>query len=159
MAARRKSRTTRRRRSPKPMVNVLNTAQSLVVANAATQAFFGTNLTAFLLDGWARPMTGNTSPGSYAGGTNNSWELSAAELVKGMIPGGAGFGQGGTWSNDAAGVFKAVKYNLQRNPGAIATMVLAPVAFKVGKKVLAKPLIRPANRLIRDAGLASLVKV
>ena len=155
MAARRKTRTTRRRRSPKPMVNVLNTAQSLVIANAATQAFFGTDLASFALDGWARPATK---------ATGNSWTLSAAELVTGIIPGGAGFGFSSTYMANAekagmSGIGAAIKRNLQANPQALATMVLAPAAFTVAKKVLAKPLIRPANRLLRDAGLATLVKV
>ena len=162
MARRRTTRRkTTRRRSPKPMINVLNTAQTVVVASAATQAFFGTSLTNFLLDGWFRPATGNTMAGSYAGGTNNSWELSAAELIKGIIPGGAGFGQSGQgqWTNDAAGVGRAIKRNLQANPQALATMILAPVAFKVGKKVLGKPLINPLNRGIKMLGAQSIVKV
>ncbi len=155
MAARRKTRTTRRRRSSKPMVNVLNTAQSLVIANAATQAFFGTDLASFALDGWARPATK---------ATDNSWELSAAELVTGLIPGGQGFGMSSQYMANAqkmgmSGIGAAIKRNLQSNPQALATMVLAPAAFTVAKKVLAKPLIRPANRLLRDAGLATLVKV
>lgn len=161
MAARRRTRKTTRRRSPKPMINVLNTAQTLVIANAATRAFFGTNLQTFMLDGWARPITGNvdapagaTGWAKYAGGSNNSWELSAAELIRGIVPGGQGFGMGGTWT-----IAKAVKHNLQQNPDALATMVLAPVGFKVAKKILAKPLINPLNRGIKMLGLQSTVKV
>lgn len=163
MAARRKSKKTTRRRSRKPMVNVLNLAQTVVVANAATTAFFGTNLPTFALDGWARPVTGNVgapdgatnyATGLYRGGSNNSWELSAAELVKGIIPGGEGFGQDANWT-----VGKAVAFNLRNNPGAIATMVLAPVGFKVAKKVLAKPLINPMNKAIRMLDMQSILKV
>ena len=160
MPARRTRKKTTRRRAPKPVLNVLNTAQTVVVANAATTAFFGCRLDEFLLDGWARPVTGNVRArgtsgyDQYLGGTNNSWELSAAELVKGMIPGGEGFGQGGTWT-----VGKAIKHNLKSNPQAIMTMVLAPVAFKVGKKVLAKPLINPLNRGLKMIGASSVVKV
>lgn len=157
MARRRTTRRkTKRRRSPKPMLNVANAAQTLVVANAATTAFFGTRLDNFLLDGWARPMTGNTSPGSYAGGTNNSWELSMAELVKGVIPGGQGFG-----ITNNLGIFGNIRRNLQTTQGqqALATMVFAPIAFKVGKKILAKPLINPVNKGIKSLGLASVVKL
>ncbi len=161
MAARRRTKKPTRRRSRKPLVNVLNTAQTLVVANAATRAFFGTNLAVFALDGWARPMTGNvdamtgaTGMAQYAGGSNNSWELSAAELVKGIIPGGESFGQGGNWT-----VGKAIAYNLRTNPQAIATMVLAPVGFKVAKKVLAKPLINPLNKGIKMLQMESILKV
>jgi len=138
------------------MLNVANAAQTLVVANAATTAFFGTRLDNFLLDGWARPMQGNTAPGSYAGGTNNSWELSMAELVKGVIPGGQGFG-----ITNGLGVFGNIKRNLQTVQGqqALATMVFAPIAFKIGKKVLAKPLINPTNKAIRSLGLGSVIKL
>jgi hypothetical protein len=157
MARRRTTRRkTTRRRSPKPMLNVANAAQTLVVANAATTAFFGTRLDNFLLDGWARPMQGNTAPGSYAGGSNNSWELSMAELVKGVIPGGQGFG-----ITNSLGLMGNIKRNLQTVQGqqALATMVFAPIAFKVGKKILAKPLINPVNKGIKSLGLASVVKL
>jgi hypothetical protein len=153
MARRRTTRKTTRRRATKPMLNVLNTAQSLVVANAATKALFGTDVASFALDGWARPATS---------ATNNSWELSAAELVKGMIPGGMGFGQSGqhAWTNDASGVLAAMRRNLQVNGGqAVATMIVAPIAFKAAKRVLGKPLINPANRLLKQAGLATVVKI
>ncbi|MGB0378561.1 MAG: hypothetical protein ACPGGE_07020, partial [Poseidonia sp.] len=96
MARRRTTRRkTTRRRSPKPMVNLGTAIPSLVVANAATTAFFGTRLDNFLLDGWARPaQIGAGRAGGYAGGSDNSWELSMAELVKGIIPGGEDFGFG-----------------------------------------------------------------
>ena len=153
--ARRKMKKSRRR-SPKPMVNVANAAQTLIVANAATSAFFGTRLDTFLLDGWLRPATGNTMDGSYAGGSNNSWELSMAEIVRGLVPGGQGARFGPNWT-----FAKAIKYNLQAPAGqqALATMIFAPVAFKVGKKVLAKPLINPVNKGLKQLGLASVVKV
>jgi hypothetical protein len=38
-------------------------------------------------------------------------------------------------------------------------MVVAPIAFKVARKVLARPLINPTNRLLKSAGLASVLKV
>ena len=136
------------------MLNVADAAQTVIVANAATTAFFGTSLDAFLLEGWARPMSAKT---------NNSWELSMAEIVKGLIPGGETFGQSGQgqWTNDVGGLLNAVKYNLAKQKGqqALATMIFAPIAFKVGKKVLAKPLINPVNRGLKQLGLASVVKV
>lgn len=138
------------------MLNVADAAQTVIVANAATTAFFGTDLQSFLLDGWARPATK---------ATGNSWTLSMAEIVKGIIPGGESFGQSGNvahgWTNDVSGLLNAVKYNLAKQKGqqALATMIFAPIAFKVGKKVLAKPLINPVNRGLKQLGLASVVKV
>lgn len=139
------------------MLNVADAAQTIVVANAATTAFFGTRLDNFLLDGWARPMTtGANAAGGYVGGTDNSWELSLAELVKGVIPGGQGFG-----ITNNMGIFGNIRRNLQTVQGqqALATMVFAPIAFKVGKKLLSKPLINPVNRGIKSLGLASVLKV
>lgn len=156
MARRRTTRKTTRRRATKPMLNVLNTAQSLVVANAATKALFGTDVASFALDGWARPATN---------ATNNSWELSAAELIQGMIPGGMGFGFGSQFVANAnkqgmSGIGAAIARNLQANGGqAVATMIVAPIAFKAAKRVLGKPLINPANRLLKQAGLATVVKI
>ena len=160
MARRRTTRKTTRRRSVKPMLNVTNAAQSLIVANAATTAFFGTNLSNFLLDGWARPATvGAGAAQGYVGGTDNSWELSAAEIVKGLIPNGEGFGFSSQYMANGGGFGTAVMRNLRANPQAIMTMVLTPVAFKVGKKVLQKPLIAPLNKGIKALSLNSLVKV
>jgi len=164
MAARRRTtrRKTTRRRSPKPMLNVANAAQTVIVANAATTAFFGTRLDNFLLDGWARPTQAGAGPaGGYVGGSDNSWELSLAELVKGVIPGGQSFGFGNAYMAAGGGVMSAIQRNLQSTQGrqALATMVFAPIAFKVGKKVLAKPLINPLNKGIRQLGLGTVLKV
>jgi hypothetical protein len=134
------------------MLNVADAAQTVIVANAATTAFFGTSLDSFLLDGWARPQT-----------QAHSSELNLAELVKGVIPGGQGFGFSSGFENSAGGMplIAAMKRHLQSQEGrqALATMVFAPIAFKVGKKVLAKPLINPVNRGLKQLGLASIVKV
>jgi hypothetical protein len=152
MAARRTTRkktTAPRRRSPKPMVNVLNTAQSLVLANATTRGLFGTDAVSFALDGWIRPQ---------GAGSDNSWELSAAELVKGFTSGSFGFGKqylagGGTLQS-------AIQKNLRENGGQmVATLVVAPIAFKAFRKVAGKSLINPANRLIRASGMGGLVRI
>jgi hypothetical protein len=133
------------------MVNVLKTAESLVLANAATQGLFGMNAVAFATEGWLTPQTS---------ASNNSWELSAAELVKGLIPGGAGYGFGEAYLGQGGNVMSAIQKNLRDNgPRAIGTMVVAPIAFKVARKVLARPLINPTNRLLKSAGLASVLKV
>lgn len=132
----------------------MNAAQSLIIANAATKAFFGTNAVAFATEGWLRPK----SPGSM-GGAGNSWTLSASELLSGLT--GMGFGQSGSapWSNNAAGLRNAIEKNLKENGAqALATMIFVPVAFKVGKQLTAKPR-RDANKLLKMTGLSSVVKV
>lgn len=129
----------------------MNVAQSYIVASATTKALFGTELMPFLTEGWLRPVTSGS-----AGGSGNSWTLSAFELGRGML--GGGFGQAASWGNDAQGVLKAMKHNLQNNPQAIATVILAPAAFKVAKKITAKPRA-DANRLLKMTGLSTVVKV
>ena len=154
MAARRTTRrkaSTPRRRSPKPMLNVLKTAESLVLANAATQGLFGMNAVAFATEGWLTPQTS---------ASNNSWELSAAEIVKGLIPGGEGYGFGQAYLGQGGTVMSAIRKNISDNGAqAVGTMILAPIAFRVARKVLQRPLITPANKLLKSSGLGSVVKI
>ena len=145
MAARRSRKKTTRRRT-KQGVNLINAAQSYVVASSATKAFFGTNLIPFLTEGW---LTDKTTA------TDNSWELSMSELINRTIQGGTG-SMGGMWNT--GGIPMAIKHNLRQNSGAIATMILAPVAFNAAKKITAKPR-RDANKLLKMAGLNTVVKV
>jgi hypothetical protein len=49
---------------------------------------------------------------------------------------------------------KALKMNLKENGAMMAVTVIGtPILFKFGKKILNKPLILPANRLLRSAGI------
>jgi len=144
---------TKRRRT-KQGVNVLNVAQSYIVASAATRAMFGTDLAAFALQGWALPKTAGAM-----GGAGNSWTLSASELVMGMF--GQGFGQSGTapWSNDAGGLATAIRKNLQTNgPRSLGTIIAVPIAFNVAKKLTAAPR-RDINKFLKFGNLSSVVKV
>lgn len=153
MAARRRTsrKTPTRRRSAKPMVNVLKTAESLVLANAATQGLFGMNAVAFATEGWLRPMTS---------ASNNSWELSAAEIVKGITGGSFGFGEQFISNSGGNPLMAAIKKNIQDNGAqAVGTMILAPIAFKAARRVLARPLINPTNRLLKSSGLSTIVKL
>ena len=135
----------------------MNTAQSLIIANATTKALFGLDAVAFATNGWL------TKPGPSGGLSNpggaNSWGITAKELVMGLA--GQGFGQSGAgrWSDDMAGLQAAVRNNLSYHGAqAVATMVFVPIAFKVGNKLTAKPR-RDANKLLKMAGLSSVVKV
>jgi len=50
--------------------------------------------------------------------------------------------------------FQTIKDNLMTNGvGMVGQVIAIPLVFKFGKKFLAKPLINPANRLIRAAGI------
>lgn len=137
----------------------MNAAQSFILMNAATRALFGLDAVAFATNGWL------TQPGPSGGlgnpGGANSWGITAKELVQGLTGTGKGFGQSGVapWTNDMAGLRKAIMNNLEyQGPQALATMIFVPVAFKVGKQLTAKPR-RDANKLLKMAGLNSVVKV
>jgi hypothetical protein len=151
MAARRKSRkngrftkSTRRTKRKQP-IKISNVAQQFLIANAITRGVAGTNLVPFLTEGWLRDATSAT-----VGGSGNSWTFSAAELVRGMT--GGGFGMSQQWQG--YGLQKAFETNLRKNGAMmLATVIGVPIAFKFGKRILNKPLILPANRLLKSAGV------
>ena len=136
--ARRKSRrkATKRRRSAK--VNLLNTAEALVLGGAFTQGVFGTSLLPFLTEGWLMPSTS---------ASNNSWELTLNKLVRGAIPGGEGYGFDPRQKDfTVAGM---VEGNLRRGGlRMLGTMILVPIAFKGIKNLTRKPR-SAANRMLK----------
>ena len=137
--------TTRRRRSSKA-ISITNTAESLIIANAVTKGVFGSDLKQFF---------------SLAPATGNSWDITLGELLNG---GGAGFGQSASYAGGTGGtldgLMAAIKYNLSKNGASMAaTVILTPVIFRMAKKVLAKPVIRPARKALKMTGLNEVVKV
>lgn len=142
------------------MFNILNLAQGAFIANAATQAVGGLPLGTFSLEGWAIPATGKGGPGAGGHGSANPARLSAAEMISSL------FGQNqhlGSMSfmESVRSNFTYVAPGSAMNNGTklVLTAILTPALFKVGKKVLAKPLINPLNRGLKQVGLASTVKV
>lgn len=113
------------------------------MANAAITALTGTNLPTFL--------TGKRIAGGFGPeGNNNSWELTLPELFN-MAMGGSG-GMSEDWQK--RGIVQAVRKNLNANGLMAAGQLIAiPIAFKVGRKVLAKPLINPTNRMLKSVGI------
>ena len=129
-----KSKAPKRRR--KSLISLIDVGTSLVVANATTQAFFGTNAWEFFTAGWfGRPNA------------KNSWRLSLNELVMGAIDPST---QSGMTSSYAAssGISGAIQKNIRENGAqSLATIVLAPVAAKAIKRLARKP-IGDMNRMI-----------
>jgi len=150
MAKRKGKKMTRRRRSKG--VNVVNAAQSLIIANATTRAFFGLDVVNFIGGGWAFPLKGG---GTLANpGSGNSWGVTAQELIEGTLGVGRGFGMSSTWD-----LQKAIKNNLRYNGAmAVGTAILVPAMFKVGKELTKAPR-RDMNKLLKMTGLSSVVKV
>lgn len=87
--------------------------------------------------------------GKYKAGADGSWRLTLPELLG--ISGSQGFG--GTYG--AGKDFTSVLKDNISNNGAkmVATVILAPMVANVAMKVLRKPVIMPANRLLKTTGL------
>jgi hypothetical protein len=142
--ARRKSKAKARSRSRKPAFNITNAAQSLIIANAVTQGVAGTSLIPFLTEGWLREK----SSGEY--GSSNSWKFSAQELLQGAITGD--FSLTKQW--EGYGLKAAFEKNMKANGAmALTTVIATPILFNIGKNLLSKPIINPANRLLKSVGL------
>lgn len=118
--------------------NVSNIAQNLLVINAITKGFFDTDLKTFA--GFGKSI-------QY----DNSWEMTATELFS-LVFGGTG-GMSDTYRAEG-GLPVILKKNLRENGGMmIAQLIGIPIAFKYGRKLLGKSLIRPANKLLKPAGV------
>lgn len=140
----RKKKTVRRRKS---LTSLIDVGTSVIVANATTQAFFGTNVWEFFTAGWfGRPNAAN------------SWRLSLNELVMGAIDPSTRSGMSASYQS-SSGITGAIKKNMKDNGAqAIATIVLAPVAAKMVKRLARKP-IADMNKLARVSGISSATGV
>jgi len=142
-----KRQTTRRSRKKQP-IKISTIAQQYIIANAITRGVAGTNLVPFLTEGWLRDKTAGSSMGA-----GNSWTFSAQEMIQGMVTGD--FGMSSQWDN--LGIKAAFEKNLKENGWMmVATVIGTPILFKFGKKLLNKPIILPANRLLRSAGISEV---
>jgi len=122
------------------MPNLLNLGVSAVVANSITTGAFNSNIVDF--------FTGRQD-GAYKAGSDGSYRLTLPELI-GIAGRG---GVGGTYAS-GYGFQRVVTENLKRNaPMIIGTVLFAPMVANLVKKSLAKPVIRPMNRLLKDSGL------
>ena len=147
---RKRRRTTTSQRAPrrksKPSLSLLNTAESLVVANAMTNLLFDTNIGTF--------VTGrNVMSGFGENGKNNSWEITAPELLS-LITGGSGGVASNYQHGGTSGVAGALKRNLKTNLWSQGLVLFgAPFAFNLAKRTLRKPVINPANKILRQVGI------
>ena len=139
------TKSTRRRRTPKK-VNLANGLQTYLIANALTKGVFGTTAFNFATEGWLREKSPATQYGS-----GNSWSLNAQELLQSIA--GNDSHMSSQWQG-MGGISAAVKKNLTDNGMMMAVSLIGiPIAFKYGRKLLAKPIIRPANRMLATAGV------
>jgi hypothetical protein len=121
-------------------MNLTNLAVSAVVANAVTEGVFQSNIVDFI--------TGRTD-GVFRAGADGSTRLTLPELL-GLAGRG---GVGGTYAS-GYGFQRVVTDNIKKNiVPMLGTIILAPMVANVVTKTLRKPVILPANRLLKSTGL------
>ena len=92
----------------------------------------------------------------FPGGSNNSHELTLREIFD-VALGGHGNIHSGSFPDGLPGVLKR---NFKQNATKmIGSAILIPIGFKIGSKLLRKPVINPMNKLIKMTGLGNEVKV
>jgi len=120
----------------------MSVAESLLLANAVTKGAFNPDLQEI--------FTGKVN-GQYKPGADGAWTLTLPELL-GAGPGGVG-GNYGTYQGGLTGVLKD---NLQNNGAQLLmSLVVIPMAFKVGGSLLKKPR-RQANALLKQVGVTGV---
>ena len=132
------TKSTRRRRM-KPKTNLTNLAVSALVANSLTTGMFNSNIVDF--------ATGRRD-GVYRAGSDGSMRLTLPELLGvGGIPLGGNYGTGYDLQSVLMTNFKANWFQMAMG------VVLIPVAIKTASKLIRKPVILPANRMLKSVGL------
>jgi hypothetical protein len=145
-------------------MSLIDIGTTAYIANETTQALFKTNAWNWLTDGWL-----GRSPSAS---TDSSYELSLYELMTGALgmnayPSNtnAAFGVN-IASATAAGMtpsgyaLNQIKINAKANGGKLfGTIIVAPIAAKMAKKVISKPLINPTNRKFKRLGVSSATGV
>jgi len=120
-------------------------AQQYIIADAISRGLFNTNLLTFV--GLRQDFGGGYSAG------NNSNELTAREILDVLMGGSGGIYE----KSFPEGLPQVLKSNLKRNaPMMLASVIGVPIAFNIGKKLLRKPIITPANRMLKAAGLTGV---
>ena len=146
MAKRRNGRKSPTRRR-KQGISLINTAEAVALASAATQTLFNVNAFEFVM--------GN-SKGFTAAGAN---AISLRELFNPtQQTGRIGLPTGGSVATSAS-TMAIVQQNLSNNwlEGSLK-MVTIPLAFRFGKAV-GKPAINKINAVLRKANIASTVRL
>ena len=146
----RKKKKTRRRDTA---VSLTNLAEAVMLANVGTKAAFNLSAWDFVTDGW----------GQGASSATNYGQLSLYEMIYGntvklaALPSSGGSGY--TTSLSTQSNTDVVISNLQNNwMPALVQSVGIPVAFRVSKRLLRRP-ISMGNKLLKHAGLRGMVKI
>jgi hypothetical protein len=140
--ARRKSKAKPRSRTAKN-INLLNIAESALLANAVTQGLFNSNLKDFVM---------GTKDGVYVAGGDGSSRLTLPEIFGvGKIPFGGSYGAnpGKGYENFSSTVMTNAKANFIT----MGTQLIAiPIGFTLASRLTKKPRAS-ANKLLKMTGL------
>ena len=135
--ARRKSKAKPRKRTAKN-INLLNIAESALLANAVTQGLFNSNLKDFVM---------GTRDGVYVAGGDGSSRLTLPEIIGvGKIPFGGSYGAnpGKGYENFSSTVMTNAKANFIT----MGTQLIAiPIGFTLASRLTKKPRAS-ANKLL-----------
>lgn len=137
-----KRKAPKRRRSRKT-INLTGIAEAVVQANFATEGLFGTSALQF--------VTGRIPKGDDRG----SLTVTGWELISSMFNDNNAGNISQTWV-DRGGLNAVVKHNLNESGGGarmVGGLVLTPVAFRIGKRVLSKQR-NMINKLLRNSGVS-----
>ena len=146
----RKKKKSRRRDTA---ISVTGLAEAVMLANVGTKAAFNLSAYEFITDGWGQ---GSSSATGY--GQISLYEMIYGNTVRMAALPSAG-GSGYTTGLSAQSNTDVVISNLQNNwMPALVQSVAIPVGFRVGKRLLRKP-ISMGNKLLKQAGLRSMVKI
>jgi hypothetical protein len=140
--ARRKSKAQPRRRTAKN-INILNIAESALLANAVTQGLFNSNLKDFVM---------GTQNGKYNPGADGGDRLTLPELF-GAGPGGFGGSYGAIPTKGFENFSSAVMTNAKNNFMTMGIQLIAiPIGFSLAGRLTKKPRAS-ANKLLSMAKL------
>jgi len=141
--AKRRGKAKARRRTNKS-INLLNVAESFVLANVVTEGLFKTNLKDFIM---------GTRDGKYVAGFDGGTRLTLPEILgigKNVALGGNyGSSPQAGFENFTSTVWSNAKLNAETM---IPSLILIPIGFTIVKKMTSKPRAQ-ANRLLKNVGL------
>ena len=140
--ARRKSKAKPRSRTAKN-INILNIAESALLANAVTQGLFNSNIKDFVM---------GTRDGAYVAGRDGGDRLTLPELF-GAGPGGFGGNYGSKPQVGFENFSSAVMTNAKNNFMTMgASLIFIPLGFTLANRLTKKPRAS-ANKLLAMTGI------
>lgn len=150
--ARKKAKKPRRRDKA---ISITGMAEAILLANVGTTAAFGLSAYDFISDGWTTATQGK----AYGAGQLSLHELIYSNKTTTPKLTLAGTSYGGVGAASLMTNTEVITSNLQANwMPALIQSVAIPIGFRIGKRVLRKP-ISMGNKALKAAGIRSMVKI